>query len=127
MAKVPEPDADLALAVGFCNTYDLLEDPPDRLDLPRLRRIAERYGRGALVTRLRNADLPALRRIRTGLIAVFVAPAEEKAAALNAILAGSSARAELTGPAQQLRLAAVGGPAPLICSRSPSPTRWPAR
>ncbi len=113
MTKVPTADADLALTVDFCNTYDLLNDPPDRLTLDLVRRLARHHGRAELVSGLREADLPSLRTLRSSLYAVFAAPAGDPTiGALNQVLDAASARAQVLAGAQP-RLAAIGGPAPL--------------
>jgi predicted RNA-binding Zn ribbon-like protein len=111
MAKVPADDPGLALAVAFCNTYDLLGDPVDQLTIERLRRIGRDHHRPDLVAQLREVDLPALRRLRETLYAVFAAErASDKASALNAVLDRHGARARLAGDDEPY-LSAVGGPA----------------
>lgn len=85
--------SDLDLAVLLVNTYDALDDPPDRLqDLGWLRAVLHQVGHGAIARALRVGDLTALRDLRTGLEAVFAAPdAQSAARVLNHLL--ESARA----------------------------------
>lgn len=115
MARVPADEAALRFAVDFCNTHDLLADPADRLTIDRARSLAQRHGLGALADGLRERDLAELIRVRTGLYAVFAAatPAR-KAAAVNALLDGESARARVVAdPTGALRLVASGGSDPV--------------
>jgi predicted RNA-binding Zn ribbon-like protein len=114
MARVPPDDAALHLVVDFCNTHDLLADPPDRLTVARARAIAEKYGRADLTARLREADLPALKAVRGRLYGVFAAEtAADKAAELNALLERQGATARLVDEGDAFRVAATGGRDPV--------------
>jgi len=44
MSRVPAADPLLGFVLDFCKTYDLLEDPPDRLTVPLVGRLAARQG-----------------------------------------------------------------------------------
>jgi len=114
MSPVPADDPALRLAVAFVNTYDLLDDPQDRLTVPVARTLADRHGFRALGAALRTRDLPALRDLRQQLYQVFAEPdAAAKTDALNAVLAGADARARLVADGAAVRLGAVGGPGPI--------------
>jgi len=115
MARVPPDDAALHLVVDFCNTHDLLAEPPDRLTVARARAIADRHGRAELTARLREADLPALKAVRSRLYAVFAADtAADKAAELNALLERQGAAARLVDVGgEDFRMAATGGRDPV--------------
>ncbi len=88
------PDDPAALAVALVNTWDELEDPPERLrDLASLRRFLELHGRDASVT---SRDLQRMRASRESLRAAFEAVGDDAAvAALNGILGESRARPQL--------------------------------
>jgi predicted RNA-binding Zn ribbon-like protein len=63
---------DLDLAVLLVNSFDLLDDPPDRLhDLQWFSSALKSVGQAALAGALSDADLPALRRLRDTLRQVF--------------------------------------------------------
>jgi predicted RNA-binding Zn ribbon-like protein len=110
VASIAPAAPELALAIDLCNTYDLLETPPDTLRLELLRRLAKRADRLELVEGLRDADLPALRELRAGLYQAFAATGPAgKADALNGVLRHASAQARIIGG----RLQSVGGPDPL--------------
>jgi predicted RNA-binding Zn ribbon-like protein len=110
VASIAPAAPELALAIDLCNTYDLLENPPDILRLDLLRRVADTAGRLALVEGLRDSDLPALRELRGGLYQVFAqTESADKVAAINAVLDRASARAQIVDG----RLHPVGGPDPL--------------
>jgi predicted RNA-binding Zn ribbon-like protein len=115
MSRVPTDDSALRLAVDFCNTYDLLNDPPDRLSVRAARQLAARHGFGRLARDLpgdeQAADLAALRAVRQRLYQVFSAgSADAKAAAVNELLTAQSAVARIVpAPEGGLRLGATGG------------------
>jgi predicted RNA-binding Zn ribbon-like protein len=110
VASIAPATAELTLATTFVNTYDLLADPHDFLDLDRLRRLAHRADLAHLAEVLREADLPALRTLRGGLYQVFAAESMDgKADALNQVLERASARARVVAG----RLWPVGGPNPV--------------
>ena len=113
MAKVPEAEVELAFTINFCNTYDLLNDPPDRLTVDLLHRIARHHDRATLTAGITDADLSAVRSLRGALYQVFAADTPAgKVVAVNALLDRTSARARLVD-AGSPRLTAVGGPSPL--------------
>ncbi|WP_185443652.1 CGNR zinc finger domain-containing protein [Kribbella qitaiheensis] len=118
MSRVPAADSLLAFVLDFCNTYDLLEDPPDRLSIPLVDRVAERHGVPGFG--LRAADLEPVRVVRNELYGVFAA--ESPAAQveiLNRLLStyGAVPRlvigsgASLSGDG--VRVAATGGDSPV--------------
>jgi predicted RNA-binding Zn ribbon-like protein len=111
VSRVPADDATLRLAVALCNTYDLMNDPADYLTMDRLRRMASGVGVVDLIAGLRAADLEALRSLRGRVYRVFAEPEPAgKVAALNALLAGEQASAELVAAGDgEVRLALVGG------------------
>jgi predicted RNA-binding Zn ribbon-like protein len=93
----PEQSAtDLDLVVLLVNSFDLLDDPPDRLhDLSWLTSalVAVGHGRlGRLALELSERDLPALRRLRDTLRKVFETDDQSVAASLlNPLLVRSRA------------------------------------
>jgi len=90
MSSVPAQDPALKLAIAFVNTYDLLEDPPDRLSAARAAHITRFYGFVDLaesLAGLSNRDVDRLRTVRSGLYAIFAAPdPAATVAAVNAAL-----------------------------------------
>lgn len=80
----PEQSAtDLDLVVLLVNSLDLLDDPPDRLhDLRWLTSALHAVGHARLADELSERDLPALRRLRDTLRAVFETDDPTVAAAL---------------------------------------------
>jgi predicted RNA-binding Zn ribbon-like protein len=84
---------DLDLAILLINSYDGLEDPPDRLhDLTWFTGVLRGVGHDEIAGQLRNIDLPALRELRSGLRDVFEAADDARAAAvLNPMLINSGA------------------------------------
>src|ERR1700730_5553610 len=110
VASIAPATGELALAIDFVNTYDLLNEPHDILDLDRLRRLADRAGLLDLVVGLRDHDLPALRTVRGLLYEAFARDSlDEKSDALNAVLDHATSRA----PVVAGRLRPVAGPGPL--------------
>jgi predicted RNA-binding Zn ribbon-like protein len=101
MSSVPAADPALNLAIAFLNTYDLLEDPPDRLTAARAAHIARHYGFTALadgLTNLAGVGIDRLRAVRGGLYEIFAATDPgTKLAAVNAAIdrAGLRPRAVL--------------------------------
>jgi predicted RNA-binding Zn ribbon-like protein len=71
MSKVPAADPVLGFVLDFCNTYDLLEDPPDRLSIPLVDRVAA--GNGLAGFGLGAGDLEPVRDVRNQLYGVFAA------------------------------------------------------
>jgi predicted RNA-binding Zn ribbon-like protein len=85
------PVADLDLALLLVNSFDLLDEPADRLhDLSWLTTAFVAAGHAHLAGQLRPGDLPSLRALRDALRAAFVLddPAQV-AVALNPLLRGS--------------------------------------
>jgi predicted RNA-binding Zn ribbon-like protein len=65
---------DLDLAVLLVNSYDALDDPPDRLhDLRWLTGVLSQVGHAAIAEALTDDDLAALTELRSGLRAAFEA------------------------------------------------------
>jgi predicted RNA-binding Zn ribbon-like protein len=92
-----EPATDLDLAVLLVNSFDLLEDPPDRLtDLRWFTEALRDEGHGDMAQALRPADLRPLRALRDDLRSVFEAASPSAAAAiLNPLLAEAGAVPQL--------------------------------
>ena len=91
MSAVPATDPSLQLAVAFVNTYDLLENPPDALSVPRAVALARAYGFADLADRLGAHDgeptLDRLRALRGRLYQIFAAGTPDATVdALNAAL-----------------------------------------
>jgi hypothetical protein len=96
VSSVPATNPGLQLAIAFVNTYDLLEDPPDRLSAPVVARIARNGGHAELADALADLSRHDLDRLRTGrsrLYLVFAAldPAA-KIDALNAAMEEADVR-----------------------------------
>lgn len=107
MSSVPATDPWLGFVLDFCNTYDLLENPPDRLTIPLVARLAAHHELADLG--LTDAELEPVRAVRNDLYQVF---AEEDAqyGVLNELFDQYGAQARLVpGP----RLAATGGADPV--------------
>jgi predicted RNA-binding Zn ribbon-like protein len=107
VSRVPAEDATVSFAVAFLNTHDALADPPDRLSVAVVRRLASHYGHPHLARDLRERDLEPLRSLRERLRPVFAAPAPAKAGALDAVLRAAGATARF--PPDAGRLTATGG------------------
>jgi predicted RNA-binding Zn ribbon-like protein len=92
-----EPATDLDLAVLLINSFDRLEDPPDRLnDLRWFTEVLRDERHDEIARVLTRADLDALRALRDDLRSVFEAGAPEAAAAiLNPMLGRASAVPQL--------------------------------
>ena len=71
MSRVPTADPLLGFVLDFCNTYDLLEDPPDRLSIPLVARLADRSELPP--PGLADGDLERVRAVRNQLYEVFAA------------------------------------------------------
>jgi predicted RNA-binding Zn ribbon-like protein len=84
---------DLDLVVLLVNSYDVLDDPPDRLrDLHWFAGALRAVGHGALADSLAESDVPALRRLRDRLRRVFeVGDMTAVAEVLNPLLTRSRA------------------------------------
>jgi predicted RNA-binding Zn ribbon-like protein len=100
VSAVPAADPGLHLAIAFVNTYDLLEDPPDRLSAPVVARIARDAGQADLADALADSsrhDIDRLRSTRSRLYLVFAAldPAA-KMDALNSAMDEADVRPRLT-------------------------------
>jgi predicted RNA-binding Zn ribbon-like protein len=91
------PDDPVALAVALVNTWDELEDPPDRLrDVGVLRRLLDRHGFAGEGRRATAADVEAARALRDRLRSAFEVEDEETAVAfLNEIVRDSEAMLQL--------------------------------
>jgi predicted RNA-binding Zn ribbon-like protein len=109
MSSVPATDPWLGFVLDFCNTYDLLEDPPDRLSIPLMSRLAARHELPA--PGLAGDDLDRARAVRDRLYEVFVAGAvDDQIGVLNELFGSYGATPRLVaGP----RLAATGGSDPV--------------
>lgn len=78
-----QPATDLDLAVLLINSWDLLDDPPDRLrDLAWLGAALRAVGHDRLADELSESDVPALRRLRDRLRPAFEATGDATAAAV---------------------------------------------
>jgi predicted RNA-binding Zn ribbon-like protein len=100
--------------VDLCNTYDLLNDPPDRLTVAFLPRLARHHEMPRLGEGFAESDVAGVRRLRDTLYRVFAAPtAETKTEIVNDLLAWHGATARLESQDQGLRLVAAGGDGPL--------------
>jgi len=117
MSRVPSLTQGLQLALAFLNTHDLLEDPPDLLNIGRLQRMGTRLGCTPLIESLSEADLPELRRLRGQLYRVFAGETpQEKVSALNNVLATLAAHASIEAsgsesPGSAAYRVAITGPA----------------
>src|SRR5688572_13003375 len=91
------PASDLELVVLLVNSYDGLEDPPDRLhDLTWLRSALHAAHHDRLADDLRDRDVPALRALRDRLRSVFQAADPATAVeVLNPLLIEAAAVPEL--------------------------------
>jgi predicted RNA-binding Zn ribbon-like protein len=109
MSSVPATDPWLGFVLDFCNTYDLLEDPPDRLTIPLVSRLATHNELAALD--LVETDLEPVRAVRDQLYRVFAeADAQTQYGVLNRLFDQYGATPRLVeGP----RLAATGGADPV--------------
>jgi predicted RNA-binding Zn ribbon-like protein len=92
-----EPATDLDLAVLLVNSFDLLEDPPDRLtDLQWFTEALHDELHGEIARALKPPDLQGLRTLRENLRSVFEAGSPAAAAAiLNPMLGDASALPQL--------------------------------
>ena len=90
---VGRPATDLDLVVLLVNSYDLLEDPPDRLhDLSWFGRALRAAQHPELADSLAASDVPGLRSLRDALREVFeTADATAAAAILNPLLSAGRA------------------------------------
>jgi len=88
---------ELEALIGFVNTYDELESPPDRLtSIGVLREVLDRQGLDAMGSGLTARQLPAARRLREKLREVFVLPGDDaKVAVLNELLGEAGAFPQL--------------------------------
>ena len=113
MSKVPAADPVLGFVLDFCNTYDLLEDPPDRLSIPLVDRVASRNGLAGFG--LGAADLEPVRDLRNQLYGVFAAnSAAEQVEILNSLFSTYGAVPRLVLDSAPVvgggvRVAATGG------------------
>jgi predicted RNA-binding Zn ribbon-like protein len=106
-AGLGRPATDLDLTVLLVNSLDALDDPPDRLhDLRWLDRALRAVGQAELADDLTDADLPALRRLRDRLRAVFEAADDGTVRdVLNPLLVDAAAVPVLTPTDHGFRLA----------------------
>jgi predicted RNA-binding Zn ribbon-like protein len=109
MSSVPATDPWLGFVLDLCNTYDLLEDPPDRLTIPLVGRLATHHELAD--PGLTDADLEPVRAVRDRLYRVFAeADTDAQYGVLNEIFTLYGAQPRLiAGP----RLAATGGADPV--------------
>jgi predicted RNA-binding Zn ribbon-like protein len=115
MSRVPAASPALSLTIDFVNSHDLLADPPDRLSVAYLRRIAVRHDLAPLVTPFTDADMPGLRALRARIYRVFSAgDLHATAEALNDLLTAHTrgVRLDAADP-DDARLVAVAGHSPL--------------
>ena len=92
--------SDLDLAVLLVNSYDSLDDPPDRLeDLRWWKAVLADVGHASLARQLRDEDLEPLRALRAQLREVFEARSVTAAAhTLNALMVEADAVLLLVTP-----------------------------
>ena len=97
VSTVFRPTPELDAAVGFLNTYDELEDPPDRLvSIDVVHRVLARRGLDDLAAGLTGRHLTPVRNLREDLRKVFTADQDtERVAVLNRLFETVGARAEL--------------------------------
>jgi predicted RNA-binding Zn ribbon-like protein len=109
MSRVPAADPLLGFVLDLCNTYDLLEDPPDRLTVPLVGRLAAHHDLPSF--ELAEGDLDRVRVVRDQLYRVFAADsADAQIEVLNLLFDSYGATPRLVaGP----RLAATGGSDPV--------------
>ncbi|WP_328320735.1 CGNR zinc finger domain-containing protein [Kribbella sp. NBC_00382] len=109
MSSVPATDPWLGFVLDLCNTYDLLEDPPDQLTIPLATRLAAHHELAD--PGLTATDLEPVRAVRNRLYGVFAEAAEDaQYGVLNDIFTSYAAQPRLiAGP----RLAATGGADPV--------------
>ncbi len=115
MSPVPADDAVLRIAVAFCNTRDMLADPPDYLTLDNARKLLRSYDPTIRPRQLREADLAGLRVIRGRLYDIFAARSiGAKVTALNALLDSQHPQVQVTTTKEgTLRVGATGGEGPI--------------
>ncbi|NEA31382.1 CGNR zinc finger domain-containing protein [Streptomyces sp. SID13031] len=107
MSSVPATDPWLGFVLDFCNSYDLLENPRDRLSIPLVTRLAAHHELAD--PELTAADLEPVRGVRGELYRVF-AEEDSQYEVLNEIFTRYGAQPRLVaGP----RLAATGGADPV--------------
>jgi predicted RNA-binding Zn ribbon-like protein len=83
---LPDEKDSIGLAVGLVNTWDVLNDPPELLNVERLRVLLRWFELDEAAQRASERDLASLRRMRDRLRRAFEADTEEEAAAeLNAV------------------------------------------
>lgn len=118
-----EPASDLDLVVLLVNSFDQLEDPPDRLtDLTWFRSVVAAAGRDDIAGSLRPRDLTGLRELRASLRAVFEAKSAGQAARLlNPMLREVAAVPELVASTDGLRLQVAPGKRGLAALRARLP------
>jgi predicted RNA-binding Zn ribbon-like protein len=109
VSRVPTADPLLGFVLDFCNTYDLLEDPPDRLSIPLVARLADRSELPP--PGLDDEDLERVRAVRNELYEVFAVDSPDtQIGVLNRLFDSYGATPRLVeGP----RLAATGGSDPV--------------
>lgn len=97
VSTVFRPTRELDAAIGLLNTYDELEDPPDRLvSIDVAHRVLSRHGLDELADGLTERHLSRLRELREDLRAVFLTDSDaERVAVLNRLFAHAGARPEL--------------------------------
>jgi predicted RNA-binding Zn ribbon-like protein len=93
---LPDEKDSIGLAVGLVNTWDVLEDPPELLNLERLRILLRWFELPEAADRVTERDLSEIRGMRNRLRRAFEADSEEKAVeALNALARGAGAVPQL--------------------------------
>jgi predicted RNA-binding Zn ribbon-like protein len=93
---LPDEKDSIGLAVGLVNTWDVLHDPPEILDLERLRILLRWFELPEAADHASEHDVDELRRVRDRLRRAFEAASEDEAVEeLNALARGSRAVPQL--------------------------------
>jgi predicted RNA-binding Zn ribbon-like protein len=93
---LPDEKDSIGLAVGLVNTWDVLEDPPELLNLERLRILLRWFELSEAADKATERDLAEIRAVRNRLRRTFEADSEEEAVReLNAIARGAGAVPQL--------------------------------
>jgi predicted RNA-binding Zn ribbon-like protein len=93
---LPDEKDSIGLAVGLVNTWDVLEDPPELLNLERLRILLRWFELSTAADTATDRDLAEIRSVRDRLRRAFEAGSEDEAVReLNAIARSAGAVPQL--------------------------------